>query len=203
MNIWNPELDFGMEPYHHEQLNGFIRHVIRARSLGRETADRIIDLNATTDALIEPDIIATLPNADLRHGPVAQGLRTMEDFAMTDTVYLKFDDSFGFHAYRVIGDQGDWLIAQRVMPLKQYVKPSFAGLFSAAEYNFYSGDNDPTGEHGKSNTRAIYVNTELTRLLFQNGIGQYAEDTVLDNVKRTFRSSPYKYRLNRKDRRPL
>ena len=204
MDITNPELDNSMEFDHRGHLNGFIRHAIKAQTLSRESADRLVSLSSEMDnPLLATDVTSAIPLASLRSGPLAQGLRTIDDFHEVNIVHLKFEISAGFHSYQVIDEEHGRLVVMRHYLMRQYVDPDYVGLMSDEEYRYYSGNNDPVGEHGKSNVRAIFVNTELTRLLFKNGIGQSAEDPVYDSVKRTFRSSAHQYKLTELGQRPL
>lgn len=172
---------------HHERLDKLLIGLLGSASLGRVSADRLLGLNqALGNSILSPTVVDLIPDTELPDLPIVQALRTMEDFSPDEEVRLKFEGSNGFQRFTVVSKYPRYLEIQSTKLMLQFVMPSYVGLFSLGEYQYYKNDHPGAGGGKNRKPKAIHANTELTEHLLTLGVGAPAHHTIFQGVPRHF-----------------
>lgn len=188
MSVHNYELNLPKT----EALNCFVDHVLHIRAIGLESASRLADLVSDQgDSYFGEERCDRLRAANLSDLPIAQGLRTCEDFSISDRVHLKTVEIRSFHELEIAElDLEQSRITLSGLSVALSVNPGFSGLFSSQDKTFYQEYNLGSG----SGTSPLYANTELTRHLAYCGVGSNVDEKLYRRVKRAFGVSVYPFK---------
>lgn len=180
------------------ELNGFIRFAIMNQTLGKETANRLIDLN---EGVIEQDIVEVIPKVRLPERPVAQGLRRASDFAVGEGIYLIADNYRTFTRAEVTEISYGMVVGEVSNLVSVYVSPDFIGLFKESEYDYYTSNKKATPEEGFSfRPHSSGINIELSRLLLRAQNGENVSKSLIEKMRRRFViETAWRYNLKPED----
>lgn len=192
-------------PYESAQvrLNAFFRYALKHEVIGQESAERLQALNDNIPRpFIDADVALTMQNRELpSYIPIIPTLRQLGDFAVGQAVRILQEPAANLHRCTLSGSYQNYLTtvndADSPQLLLQLVAPSYVGLISEEEYQYYQfhrrGAGSPSGSNTGTQLSYIYANTEFARLLGEINLGPTFDAGLITTIRRHFRVMTHPY----------
>jgi hypothetical protein len=174
-----------------ERLNQFVIHGLVQNVIGEITVSRLVQLDDKSSLCLFDDYVReALIDCPPFEIPLAQGLRTKEDFSEGEDYLLK-TPYFRSMEHVIVSKIFENEVELELLDSTKSVIPvDYPGLVSKSDFDYYVSKRPGRG----SAYSKIGFNLELTRMMSAIGLISYDNDEIVRKTKRIFEVSAKQYR---------